>query len=75
VEAVSMSEASYMTAREASEHLRREGSLPVGVLGQLRDALTPEQIERIEAKCQWEHCSWLAVLRNWPNLFEPEALR
>ena len=31
--------------------------------------LTPEQVERIKAKCQWEQCSWLYVFENWPTLF------
>ena len=25
----------------------------------------PKAVERMKAKCQWEHMSWLAVLREW----------
>ena len=35
--------------------------------------LTPEQIERIKAKCQWEHMSWLGVFEQWPSLFSQAA--
>lgn len=38
----------------------------------IKARLTPEQVERIKEKCQWEHCSWLAVYENWPSLFADE---
>ena len=31
--------------------------------------LTPEQVERIKAKCAWEHMTWFAVFLDWPSLF------
>lgn len=31
--------------------------------------LSPEQIERIKAKCEWEHMTWLGVFEQWPSLF------
>jgi hypothetical protein len=34
--------------------------------------LTPAQIERIKAKCEWEHVSWLYVFENWPSLFKDD---
>lgn len=35
------------------------------------DTLTEEQKERIKAKCNWEHMSWLGVYTNWPDMFTP----
>lgn len=62
-----------LTAREASEALRREEGLPAGTIAALRASLSPEQEERIAAKQQYEHCSWLGVLADWPSLFEAES--
>jgi hypothetical protein len=38
------------------------------------ERLTPEQARRIRAKCQREHCSWLGVATDWPELFEVEGM-
>lgn len=35
----------------------------------IRAALTPQQVERIKAKCEWEQASWLSVYKDWPALF------
>lgn len=35
----------------------------------LLDSLNNEQIERIKAKCNWEHMSWLGVFSEFPDMF------
>lgn len=35
-------------------------------------SLTPQQMRRIEAQAAEHDCSMLAVLRDWPEMFEPE---
>lgn len=39
----------------------------------IKACLTPEQVERIKAKCRWEHMSWLGVYEQWPSLFAAPA--
>lgn len=60
-------------AGRMSELLRRDERLLPGSWKALVNSLTDEQKDRIRAKCQWEHCSWMAVLRDWPDLFELEV--
>lgn len=32
--------------------------------------MTEEQKDRIRAKCQWEHMTWLGIATDWPSLFD-----
>ena len=59
-----------MTAQEMSDKIRSGESFPPGTWRSLVDSLSDEQKERIRAKCSWERCSWMAVLADWPSLFE-----
>ena len=49
--------------------LEARGGTAMTNWARLRSLLTDSQIERIKAKAQWEACTWLGVLRNWPDLF------
>lgn len=55
---------------DVSEH----AELPDDEWTRMIAGLTPEQVERIKAKCAWEHCTWRGVFRDWPSLFEPPTL-
>lgn len=60
--------------RELSERLRTtDRGVTIGELHELFELLTPEQVQRIRDKQRYERCSALAVLADWPNLFEPET--
>jgi len=60
-------------AARVSHRMRHENSgVYMEELKQIKAALSPEQLDRIHAKQQWEQCSFLGVLRDWPSLFEPE---
>jgi hypothetical protein len=59
-----------MTPTEMSEAIQSGESFPPGEWMRLVKSLTKEQKDRIRAKCQWEHESWMGVLRDWPALFE-----
>lgn len=52
--------------------LRGKG-VPPAVLGAMWGSLSEAQRDRIRAKQQWEMCSQLAVLRDWPELWDPES--
>lgn len=40
------------------------------LIGLIKSA--PKTMERLKAKCQWEHMTWLGVLREW-SVFVDEA--
>ena len=60
-----------MTPRALSAHMLAGNGAPVEDWRAIRSALTAGQVQAIHDKCQWEQASWLAVLRDWPSMFEP----
>lgn len=62
-----LSEGVVVSARSAPDHRSTWERYQ-----EAKEKLTPEQIERIRAKCQWEQMSWLGVFEQWPSLFEAQ---
>jgi hypothetical protein len=58
-------------ARTLSERMRTTNrGVATAEWRALRESLTGAQLQRIRAKQAYEACSFLAVLRDWPSLFE-----
>ena len=62
-----------LTAAVSLRMRQTDGGATRDEIREIKNALTPAQMQRIHDKQQWEQCSFLAVLRDWPSLFEPEA--
>ncbi len=59
-------------ARTMREGKNGNGPIPQSDLLWVINRLTPEQIARVEAMASEHDCSTMAVLRDWPELFDPE---
>lgn len=60
-------------AQRLSKRLREGHGVSTEEFAELKATLDVAQVDRIKAKCQWEHVTWLGVLEDWPELFEPEG--
>lgn len=58
------------TMREGKNH---NGPIPQADWIWVVNRLTPEQVGRIESMASEHECSTMAVLRDWPELFDPEG--